>query len=66
MKYTDITKKTVADLKKEIADKREALRSFRFSIAGARVKDITTGRKTRKEIAQMLTALREKEKQGKV
>lgn len=66
MKYTDIAKKTVADLRKDLNDSREILRTFRFSIVGTKVKDVTLGRKTRHHIAQILTALREKEKQGKV
>ena len=66
MKYTDIAKKSIEELKKDLATNREALRSFRFKIAGANVKDVTEGRKTRQVIAQILTALRQKEKQGKV
>lgn len=66
MKYTDIAKKSIEELKKEVAQKEEALRVFRFNVAGARTKDVTEGRKTRLFIARAKTALQDKQKQGKV
>ena len=49
------------ELKKTLADKREALRAFRFGGAGSRSRNVREGRNLRKEIAQILTVLREHE-----
>ena len=57
MEMKDITTKTQADLQKMVADKREALRVFRFGAAGAKAKNVREGRAIRKDIARMLTAL---------
>ena len=54
---TDFKKYTVEDLHKEIADKREALRSFRFGSEGSRSRNTREGRNHRKDIARMLTEL---------
>ena len=43
------------DLQKEIAAKREALRTFRFGEAGTRTRNVKEGRNLRKEIARLLT-----------
>ena len=43
-----------------IADKREALRVFRFGGAGSRTRNVREGRTARREIAQMLTELRKR------
>ena len=57
MKKTDLKKYSVEDLHKEIADKREALRIFRFGEAGSRSRNVREGRNHRKDIARMLTEL---------
>ncbi|OGG51917.1 hypothetical protein A2704_00080 [Candidatus Kaiserbacteria bacterium RIFCSPHIGHO2_01_FULL_54_36b] len=54
----DFTKQDVAELQKQVADKREALRVFRFGGAGSRTRDVRAGRTLRREIAQILTELR--------
>ncbi|MDR3571929.1 MAG: 50S ribosomal protein L29 [Candidatus Pacebacteria bacterium] len=54
-------KQETSELKKALADKREALRSFRFGGAGSRNRNVREGRNLRKEIAQILTVLRESE-----
>lgn len=54
----DIKKQDVAELQKQVADKREALRVFRFGGAGSRTRDVRAGRTLRREIAQALTELR--------
>lgn len=51
----------VGELQKALTDKREALRSFRFGGAGSRSRNVREGRGLRKEIAQILTELRERE-----
>jgi ribosomal protein L29 len=51
----------VAELQKSLVDKREALRAFRFGGAGSRSRNVREGRNLRKEIAQILTELRERD-----
>lgn len=53
----DIKNQDVAELQKVVADKREALRVFRFGGAGSRTRDVRQGRTLRREIAQALTEL---------
>lgn len=53
----DIKNQSVEDLKKAIAEKRAALRTFRFGGAGSRTRDVREGRNLRKEIARLLTEL---------
>lgn len=53
----DFKKYSVEDLQKEIADKRESLRNFRFGTAGSRTRNTREGRNLRKDIARMLTEL---------
>ncbi len=55
---SDITQKKVEELQSSIAEKREALRAFRFGGAGSRARNVREGREIRKEIARMLTELR--------
>ena len=49
--------KTPADLTKMLAEKREALRVFRFGGAGSRSRNVREGRNLRKDIARILTEL---------
>jgi ribosomal protein L29 len=51
----------VAELQKALVDKREALRQFRFGAAGSRSRNVREGRGLRKEVAQILTELRERQ-----
>ncbi len=48
-------------MKKTLADKREALRVFRFQGEGSRSRNVRGGRTLRREIAQLLTELRARE-----
>lgn len=57
MKYQEITNKTQADLEKMIAEKREALRVFRFGGAGAKTKNVKEGKGMKKDIARILSAM---------
>lgn len=61
MKMKDITNKTKADLAKLIIEKQEELRVFHFGSAGAKSKNVKTGRTIRKDIARMMTTLNSKE-----
>jgi ribosomal protein L29 len=56
-KKTDYIAKTEADLLKALSEKREELRTLRFSSAGARAKDTNAKANVRKEIARILTAM---------
>ncbi len=58
---SDLNKQSAEELRKVIADKREALRTFRFEGAGSRTRNVREGRNLRKEIARMLTELRSRE-----
>lgn len=55
---SDLKNKNVFDMKKELAEKREALRVFRFGGAGSRTRNVREGRELRREIARILTELR--------
>jgi ribosomal protein L29 len=52
---SDINKKNDKDLHKLLAEKRVALREFRFGLSGSKVRNIKEGRNLRREIAQILT-----------
>jgi len=54
----DFSKQDIDELHKHIADKREALRVFRFGGAGSRTRNTREGRNLRKEIARILTEIR--------
>ena len=53
----DLTSKTKEELEKDLRDKEESLRAFRFGIAGSKVRDVKDGRNLRKTIARIKTAL---------
>ncbi|MDO8493603.1 MAG: 50S ribosomal protein L29 [bacterium] len=57
---SDIKNKTKDDLEAMIKEKREALKNFRFGIAGSRVKNVKEARTNRKDIARAMTLLRQK------
>ena len=56
----DLRKKEIKDLHKMLATKREQVRDMRFSVSNKQLKNIRDIRKQRKEIAQILTVLKEK------
>jgi ribosomal protein L29 len=58
MSTKDIQKKTVADLEKDLKDKRSSLLDIRFGAAGAKNKDTGFVRKTKRDIARILTELK--------
>ena len=53
----DIKDKSVEDLTKMLAEKREELRTLRFSTISRSVKDTTDPRKMRADIARIMTEL---------
>lgn len=58
---SDFKNQETSALQKLLADKRESLRSFRFSAAGSRSRNVREGRETRKEIARIMSELRARE-----
>jgi len=56
-KTLSLKDKSVAEINTLLAEKREELRTLRFSAAGARAKDTNGPKKARKVIAQALTEL---------
>lgn len=57
MEIKELQKKSVQDLHKLLAEKRDELRALRFKVANKQLKDIRDIRETRKAIAQILTVL---------
>jgi len=53
----EFTKETIESLHKMIADKREALRVFRFEGEGSRRRNVREGRMLRREIACIMTEI---------
>lgn len=56
----DLIKKTEKELKGLLVEKRESLRNFRFGIAGSKIRNVKEGRGLKKEIARILTILKQK------
>ena len=56
-----LEKQNNKDLQKMLAEKREALRDFRFGSSGSKTKNVKEGVNTRKDIARILTELRSRE-----
>ena len=62
MKFSEIYNETENDLKKMANDLREKLRVFHFNLRMGKVKNIKEIRQTRRDIARILTALKQKSK----
>ena len=54
-KKTSFKDKSVEEIGKLLVEKRAELRTLRFEATGGRAKDSTAARKTRKDIARLLT-----------
>ncbi len=53
----ELKTKTITDLAKLIAEKRSAIRDFRFGSTGSKTKNVKLRATLRKEIAQVMTEL---------
>ncbi|MDO8572893.1 MAG: 50S ribosomal protein L29 [bacterium] len=53
----DIQNKPSTDLRKELGEKRESLRQFRFNVSGSKIKNVKEALALRKQIARILTLL---------
>lgn len=62
----DFSKQSNEELLRAAAEKREALRTFRFGGAGGRARNTREGRNLRKEVARILTELRKRELEAEV
>jgi ribosomal protein L29 len=65
MDLKELQKFADKDLHLHLSDLRKKVREFRFSIANSQLKNVRTLRKTKKEIAQILTELN-KRRTGKI
>lgn len=59
MKFTELRQKSKTELQKLLKDYREKLRELHFDLAAARLKNVREIRKIRKDIARILTLLKE-------
>lgn len=57
MAVKNLEKKNEADLLKEMKDKQEDLRHFRFGLSGSKTRNIKSGKNTKKDIARIKTEL---------
>lgn len=61
MKILEIKRKAKEELENLLLRKREDLRKLRFGVSSHKVKDVKIMSKTKKDIARILTVLKEKE-----
>jgi len=59
MKIKEIREKNIEELKKLLSEKRELVRGFRFDIAAKQVKNVREMRLNKRDIARILTILKE-------
>lgn len=59
-------KQNIDDLQKMLAEKKSALRAFRFGISGSKSKNVKEGHNLKKEIARALTELKKREIQENI
>ena len=60
IRIMDFKKSTTEELQKFTTDKREELRTLRFSSSGSKNRNVKLARTLRKEIARALTEINEK------
>ena len=59
MKIRELRRKSNKELQQILIDLRDKLRELRFNLAGGKVKNIRETRQTKREIARILTILKE-------
>ncbi|MEK7552354.1 MAG: 50S ribosomal protein L29 [Patescibacteria group bacterium] len=62
MKKTDFKTKNKTELINLFKEKKENIRNFHFGISGSKTRDVKEGKKLKKEIARILTALNSSQK----
>lgn len=62
----ELKNKTLEELRKMVAEKRESIREFRFGSAGSKAKNVKASHNFKKEVARIMTELsiRSKEKKA--
>lgn len=58
---SDFADKSTEELHKELREKRESVRQFRFAVAGSQKSNANEVREERRDIARILTELRKRE-----
>lgn len=59
MKFQDLKQKPKDEIEKLLKDLREKLRQLRFDLVSGKVKNVKETREIKKDIARMLTVLRQ-------
>lgn len=59
MESKELRKKTNIELTNLLTEKRSSLSRFRFDIAGSKIKNVKEGKNLKREIAQILTLIKE-------
>ena len=62
MEMKDLQKKNIDECKKMLEEKAVALNTFKFGVSGSKVKNTQEGKNLKKEIAQILTFMKESKK----
>ncbi len=57
---SDYTNKSREELNRLITDNRSKLQAFRFAMAGSKGKNVKEGKNLRRDIARMLTEIKQK------
>lgn len=60
-KKNSLTKHSVEDLQKLVAEKREELRALRFAVAGSKNRNVKLAATLRKQVARALTELKKRQ-----
>lgn len=60
MNMSEIHKLSERELEKLLSEKRAAVRQFRFDITGSKAKNVKDGSRARKDVARILTAMRQR------
>ncbi len=53
----DLKDKNEKDLQKMLQEKRESIQSFRFGVAGSKVRNVREGRNLKKDVARIMTEI---------
>ncbi len=56
----DFKTKTTEELRRQVSDNKEKLQAFRFATAGSKTKNVKEGKNLRRDIARMLTEIKQK------
>ena len=62
MNTKDLRKKNIAELQKDLATKAKSLNDFKFGASQNKIKNVKEGKRLKKEIAQILTIVKEMKK----